>query len=60
MDRRNFLKVLCAGTMTLFLSGCGIAAVDEKAVAKNVSEGGKMKIVVINSSPHSDLSLIHI
>ena len=54
MDRRNFLKVLCAGTMTLFLSGCGIAAVDEKAVAKNVSEGGKMKIVVINSSPHSD------
>ena len=37
MDRRNFLKVLCAGTMTLFLSGCGLAAVEDKAVAKNIS-----------------------
>lgn len=60
MDRRSFVKLICAGTMTLFLSGCGIAAVDDKnnsdnkVLAQNVSEGNKMKIVVINSSPHAD------
>ena len=60
MDRRNFLKIICAGAATFFLSGCGIAAVDEKsssegkASAQNISEGDTMKIVVINSSPHSE------
>lgn len=61
MDRRKFLKVICAGAATFFLSGCGLAAVDDtekisdgKALAKNVSEGKSMKIVVINSSPHAD------
>ena len=60
MDRRNFLKVICAGAATFFLSGCGLAAVDEKnnsntkALAKNISEGESMKIVVINSSPHAE------
>ena len=60
MDRRNFLKVICAGAATFFLSGCGLAAVDGeknsdgKALAKNISEGKSMKIVVINSSPHAD------
>ncbi len=54
MDRRNFLKLICAGAATIFLSGCGLAAVEDKAVAKNISEGDKMKIVVINSSPHAD------
>lgn len=57
MDRRNFLKVLSVGAATLFLSGCGIAAVaDDKSVAaeSKISGGAKMKIVVINSSPHSE------
>ena len=60
MDRRNFLKVICAGAATFFLSGCGLAAVndeknsDGKVQAKNISEGKSMKIVVINSSPHAD------
>ena len=62
MDRRNFIKVICAGAATIFLSGCGLAAVgdteknngDSKALAKTVSEGKNMKIVVINSSPHGD------
>lgn len=59
MDRRNFLKVICAGAATLFLSGSGLAAVEDKnfdgkALAQNISEGKSMKIVVINSSPHAD------
>ena len=55
MDRRNFLKVVLAGAATLFLSGCGLAAsADKKEVSKSVSGGAKMKIVVINSSPHSE------
>jgi len=58
MDRRNFLKVLSVGAATLFLSGCGVASVaNEKsasAESKNISGGKKMKIVVINSSPHSE------
>lgn len=55
MDRRNFLKVALAGAATLFLSGCGLAAADDKKeVSKSVSGGAKMKIVVINSSPHSE------
>lgn len=47
--------------MTLFLSGCGLTAMNEekstsaeKVLASSVSGGEKMKIVVINSSPHSE------
>ena len=54
MNRRNFLKMFGIGAATFFLSGCGLAAADDKTVAKNISEGEKMKIVVINSSPHSN------
>ncbi|SDC47647.1 NADPH-dependent FMN reductase [Succiniclasticum ruminis] len=65
MDRREFLKVTGAGALTLFLSGCGINAVsgDKKAGAApsagsaeakpgGVSNGKKMKIVVLCGSPH--------
>lgn len=62
MNRRHFLKVVSAGAMTLFLSGCGLSALaDEKkektaAVSEkgSVSGGKNMKIVVVNSSPHPD------
>lgn len=64
MDRREFLKVTGAGALTLFLSGCGINAVsgDKKAGAAaaqsaeakpgGVSQGKKLKIVVLCGSPH--------
>lgn len=55
------MKAVCFGGMTVFLSGCGLsAAADETKSAEKISDkggvsGGKnMKIVVINSSPHSD------
>ena len=62
MNRRSFLKVAGAGALTLFLSGCGLSALadtkNENSVAmqekSSVSGGKKMKIVVVNSSPHSD------
>jgi len=58
MNRREFLKISSAGAMTLFLSGCGLFGSDQKvnsAPEKGSVSGGKsMKIVVINSSPHSD------
>lgn len=61
MDRREFLKVIGVGGITLFLSGCGLNAVAEENQSENktpvqgsVSGGSSMKIVVINSSPHSD------
>ena len=56
MDRRDFLKMVGLGTMTLFLSGCGLSvlAKEESSVAEKVSGGKKMKIVVINSSPHGE------
>ncbi|MBR6013379.1 MAG: flavodoxin family protein [Selenomonadaceae bacterium] len=56
MDRRNFLKMLSIGAMSFFLSGCGLtaAADEENLPKKNISGGKKMKIVVINSSPHSE------
>jgi multimeric flavodoxin WrbA len=57
MNRRNFLKVISIGAATLFLSGCAVpVSADEKNLPakNNVSEGNKMKIVVINSSPHSE------
>ena len=57
MNRRDFFKVVGLGAATLFLSGCGLsAAADEKnsPEQKNISGGQKMKIVVINSSPHDE------
>ncbi|MBQ9441583.1 MAG: flavodoxin family protein [Selenomonadaceae bacterium] len=57
LSRRNFFKVVGIGAATFFLSGCGLNAVaDEKNVSaqKKVSGGNKMKIVLINSSPHSE------
>lgn len=59
MNRREFLKVSGVGTLTLFLSGCGLSALSgEKENEKNtpkkgsVSGGKSMKIVIVNSSPH--------
>lgn len=59
MNRREFLKVSGMGTLTLFLSGCGLSALagekeNESKIPKkgSVSGGKSMKIVVINSSPH--------
>ncbi|MBO6179753.1 MAG: NAD(P)H-dependent oxidoreductase [Selenomonadaceae bacterium] len=62
MNRRDFIKISGVGAMTLLLSGCGLSALtgsENKAAAEipakgSVSGGNKMKIVVINSSPHSD------
>lgn len=58
MDRRSFIKVVGLGAMTLFLSGCGLTAENEsesKVSAQSSVSGGKiMKIVVINSSPHTE------
>ena len=61
MNRREFLKISGMGAFTLFLSGCGLAALgDDKktqtaaaASEKGSVSGGKnMKIVVVTSSPH--------
>lgn len=62
MNRRNFIKVVSLGALTLYLSGCGISATrndsdntDREVSAQGSVSGGKsMKIVVINSSPHSE------
>lgn len=58
MNRREFVRWSGLGMMSLLLSGCGIlgtsAGVAGEEVQKNsVSGGNKMKIVVINSSPHA-------
>ena len=59
MNRREFLKVSGMGTLTLFLSGCGLSALagetgdgTNTAKKQSISGGKNMKIVVINSSPH--------
>lgn len=59
MNRRDFLKISGAGMLTLYLSGCGLAAVggNKGAAASNTdsSTGGKkMKIVVVTGSPHKN------
>ena len=55
MNRREFIKVVSFGAMTFYLSGCGLAATeDDVSAKKSVSGGNNMKIVVINSSPHSE------
>lgn len=53
MNRRNFIKIFSAGAITLFLSGCGVSA-EKNLPTKNISGGKSMKIVLINSSPHSE------
>ena len=59
MNRREFIKMGMLGSMTLFLSGCGMSALAEDTsktqdIPKGSISGGKnMKIVVISSSPHS-------
>jgi hypothetical protein len=61
MDRREFIKLGGAGLMTLYLSGCGLGALNgQKDTSKanaagqtSTSGGGKkMKIVVVTGSPH--------
>jgi putative NADPH-quinone reductase len=61
MDRREFIKLGGAGLMTLYLSGCGLGALNgQKDTSKanaagqtGTSGGGKkMKIVVVTGSPH--------
>ena len=62
MNRRKFIKVVTFGSMAIYLSGCGLTAIEddknkdksEVSAQGNVSGGKSMKIVVINSSPHSD------
>ncbi len=59
MNRRKFIKVVGLGAMVLYLSGCGLSAIKneddtEVSASESVSGGETMKIVVINSSPHSE------
>ena len=61
MNRRNFIKVVGVGAAAIYLSGCGLSAIEDKnkeesevSAQGSVSEGQSMKIVVINSSPHSE------
>lgn len=61
MNRRDFIKIVGVGSLAIYLSGCGLSAFkknseggDEVAAQESVSGGKTMKIVVINSSPHSE------
>lgn len=60
MNRRDFIKVVGFGSIAVYLSGCGISAIndarddDGASAHETVSGGNSMKIVVINSSPHSE------
>ena len=61
MNRREFIKVVGLGAITVYLSGCGLTAINDKidedgevSAEESVSQGKTMKIVVINSSPHSE------
>ena len=62
MDRRSFVKLVGFGSIALYLSGCGMTAAENKIDTKesdspaqsSASAGKPMKIVVINSSPHSE------
>ena len=59
MNRRDFLKTSSMGAMALLVNGCGFSVFgsaaenDSNRADRNVAGGnGKMKIVVITSSPH--------
>jgi len=60
MDRRDFIKFVSVGAATLYLSGCGLPSARKKSdkhevsAQESISGGKQMKIVVINSSPHSE------
>lgn len=61
MNRREFVKVVGLGSAVIYLSGCGLTAINDKidedgevSAEESVSQGKTMKIVVINSSPHSE------
>ena len=57
INRRKFFKVIATGAVAFLLGGCGNSATETKSAAaeeKSISRGAKMKIVVINSSPHSE------
>ena len=57
INRRDFFKVIATGAVAIFLGGCSNSAAETKTAAaeqKILSRGEKMKIVVINSSPHSE------
>lgn len=61
MNRREFVKVVGLGSIAVYLSGCGLTAINDKtdkdgevSAEESVSQGKTMKIVVINSSPHSE------
>ena len=59
MNRRKFIKVVGLGTLAIYLSGCGLSAIKneddtEVSASESVSGGEIMKIVVINSSPHTE------
>jgi len=54
MNRKNFIKMMSFGAISLFLSGCGVSAEKNVSTEKKISGGKNMKIVLINSSPHSE------
>lgn len=54
MNRKNFIKMMSFGAISLFLSGCGVSAEKNVSTEKKISRGKNMKIVLINSSPHSE------
>ena len=59
MNRRKFIKVVGLGAAAIYLSGCGLSAIKDEndtevSASESVSGGESMKIVVINSSPHSE------
>jgi len=61
LNRREFVKVVGLGSAVIYLSGCGLTAINDKtdedgevSAEESVSQGKTMKIVVITGSPHSE------